>query len=426
MNIFITISQGQSIRDFLIIPTIRKVLSLQPEATVVILSPAHAVPQFLEFCQHERVVVRRMEIPTNPRPNTRLVRLRKRVLRGRAMKNFVLNIETKRFKPPDYLLKTFEEYPPDLVVSTHPMTSYDYEVFATARKLGIKTLAVVKSWDNLLKGLTSACDSISVWNKVNYEEAIKYNGYKPDEVTINGAISFDPYFDESWYPDREEFIRKLGFNPERPIITLATAGSYPVKYYEQDETHLADDLLRIIDATPELKEAQIIVRLHPISRLEKFLYLKKRSDLVFSYGSDIPTIGWYINHEDLVEQIGILKYSDIIVTPGGFKSGTSGKIQYSHRLLNSQWTEDSRTSSLALMGSVRLTVVKAIFMIFLFRNFHTQKVVAEYYSQALSSLEFLLHTQSVGFNTVCSSCAWFSFIFPLATATGIVWSPSSL
>lgn len=315
MNLHLCLPQGHCIRDFLAIPTVPRLLELLPRATVVLLTPGHNVPRFLELCPSERVVVRRMEAPVRAAPNVRLVRLRK-ATRSRAIKRTLLAAEARRFEPPGYLRETFEKHPPDLLVTTHPMVSYEYPPFLMARRLGVRTLAVVKSWDNLLKGLICRTDALSVWNRTNEREALEHNGYRPDEVTINGAISFDPYFRPEWHRDRGDFLRGMGLDPGRPVVTLATSGVYDLQYVGRDETHLADDLLRMFETTPELRGAQLIVRLHVASRLENFLYLRERPDVAISHGKFMPAMGWYVDRDALREQTAILQHSDAIVTPG--------------------------------------------------------------------------------------------------------------
>jgi len=315
MNIFLTIPQGQCIRDFLILGIVDHLLELLPDCQIVILTPAYKVHSFLDMCSRSRVRVRRMETPTSPGRNARLYAIRRR-LHSRAAIRLLLALETRRFQPPGYLLETFHEFQPGLVVSTHPMPTHDYDVIMTARKLGTQTLGVVKSWDNLGKGLTSRPHLLSVWNAVNRDEAISLQGYATSEITINGAPSFDPYFDACWMKPREDFLRSLGLDPSRPVITYATSGVYDMQYYGRDETFLADDLLRMFSETIELRDAQLIIRLHPGSQLQYFWRFRERENVVFSFASYMPTIGWYTSREDILHQTNLLKHSDVIVTPG--------------------------------------------------------------------------------------------------------------
>jgi hypothetical protein len=244
-----------------------------------------------------------------------LVRWRTRLHNAKLIRR-VLQWEAMRVTPPDHLLDTFRELRPRVVVSTHPMMTSDYEVVMTARRLGIQTLGVVKSWDNLGKGLSAQPHLLSVWNPVNKEEAVRLRGYQKNEVEINGAVSFDPYYDPGFLDTREEFLRSLGLDPQRPVVTYATAGLYQREYYGRDETFIADDLLRMFAETPALKGAQLVIRLHPTSRLEDFWRFWGREGIAFSFAAYLPAIGWCPLAADVRHQTNLLKHSDVIVTTG--------------------------------------------------------------------------------------------------------------
>ena len=185
-NLYLTIPVGQSVRDFLVLGTVDRLLGLLPDFRIVILSPSYNVPEFLALCpKHERAVARRMELPMGG-GNWRLIHWRRK-LRKRWAISRLLRWEAQRFRLPVYLADTFKELPPSLVVSTHPMPYYDYEIVIWARRLGVQTLGVVKSWDNIQKGLSSHCHRLSVWNPVNKDEAVRLLRYREDEVTINGS-----------------------------------------------------------------------------------------------------------------------------------------------------------------------------------------------------------------------------------------------
>jgi hypothetical protein len=193
--------------------------------------------------------------------------------------------------------------------------SWEYEVVMAARRLGIRTVGVLKSWDNIWQGLISRPHELSVWNRVNREEAIRMQAYLQSEVVINGAPSFDAYFNPEWRLERFEFLSEFGLDPERPIVTYATCGVFNRGYAERDETHLADDLLRMFATTPKLRDAQLLIRLHPSSRLEQFWPFLRRRGVAASFVSYLPAIGWCPSRRDLLIQASILKYSDVVVTP---------------------------------------------------------------------------------------------------------------
>lgn len=316
MSVLITIPQGQSVRDVLILPFLKHLRKNLPEVSFVLLSPAHNVPSFRALIpDDERLIVRRMETPVNTGHNARVHSIRRRV--GlRLLKKWLIQVEAKRFIIPSYLKSAFEQSAPRIVISTHPMPSHDYEVFLTAHKLGIPTIGIVKSWDNIGKGLACQTDYLSVWNSVNFYEAIEHQGFEPSSVAINGSLAFDAYYDESWWETKEAFCASAGLDPTRPIITYATSGVYDLGFYGRDETHLAEDLGRVFSEVSELHDAQLVIRLHPASRLEYFWKYRNSPDTVLSFASYMPALGWYTDARDMRHQINLLRHSDVIVTPG--------------------------------------------------------------------------------------------------------------
>lgn len=317
-NVFITIPVGQSIRDYLILDGIKDILDKsEGKINLIVLSPSYNVPSFISLCKAKGVSVRRCETSNHFRPNNRFRAWRKKHYLPEFVKKLILRLEVLRYKSPAYLDDIFKELRPSALISTHPMTSHDYHIFLTAKKNNCPVFGIVKSWDNLIKGLAVHADKLSVWSERNKREAIKYNGYSPADVAVNGAIAFDSYFQKDWLLTRQGFANRMRLDPSRKIVTVATAGSYGHGFYGIDETHHTLDVINILKNSTLYKDAQILVRLHPVSKLEHFQHLKELyPNITFSHGSYMPNIGWYISKEDMIEQINILAHSDIIVTPG--------------------------------------------------------------------------------------------------------------
>ena len=313
-NLYVTIPVGQSVRDFLILGTVDRLLDLLPDFRVVILSPSYNVPEFLDLCpKHERAVVRRMELPVGG-PNWRLIHWRRK-FHHRLRSKLMMEVETRRFKLPQYLAGTFEELPPSVVVSTHPMLYHDYEVVTWARRLGIQTLGVVKSWDNIQKGLSSHCHLLSVWNPVNKEEAVrlvaigtrKSRSMEPLHLMRITILRTSSPVRKRWHPWAWTLL---------DASPLATLGILDKEFYGRDETHLVEDILRMIRESKLLQGAQLVIRLHPTSHLECFWKYMNRKDIKVSFASVMPGLMWCPSRQDLVEQTSLLQHSDVILTPG--------------------------------------------------------------------------------------------------------------
>jgi hypothetical protein len=155
-------------------------------------------------------------------------------------------------------------HPACVVVS--PLVNFasrEVDVVKAAKRLGIPTLLAAASWDNLTnKGrIQIQPDRIAVWNEAMRREAVELHGAVPDRVHITGAPVFDRWFDAAPTVDRAAFCRRLGFDPARPIIVYLCS-SFSIAGTERGITR---HWLHTIAAHPALRDAQVLVRPHPMA-----------------------------------------------------------------------------------------------------------------------------------------------------------------
>jgi hypothetical protein len=134
-------------------------------------------------------------------------------------------------------------------------------------------------------------------------------------LALTRAVRFDAYYHQAYEVAREEVMASMGLDPTRPLITVATGGTYDRGFYGRDETHLVEDVLRMIHESEVLRGAQPVIRLRPVSHLEFFWKYWNRPEIKISFASTMPTIEWCPNRQDLIEQINLLRHSDVINTP---------------------------------------------------------------------------------------------------------------
>ena len=183
-----------------------------------------------------------------------------------------------------------------------------------AKKRKIPSLSIARSWDNILKGLGIHSDYLTVWNKINKEEAIKFEGYNEENVFITGSPQFDKYFQENTKISKDQFCESINFDSKKPILLVATKGAFHINW---DETYLIDLLIKYIKQGKIDNEIQIILRLHPWSKLENFLKYSKYDNIYISYYDEyIPTLGWSMTEEAVIEIKNMLRFSDVLITPG--------------------------------------------------------------------------------------------------------------
>jgi hypothetical protein len=286
-------------------------LETAPDMRVILLTQAWAVKEVQEEVRHERVIVARHDWFRPSRLPAYLITFR-RMQTNRFMIDLFTKMEEYAAPTPAGILELFSEYPPSLVVSTHPLEIWEWDLISTARKRGIPTAGVVKSWDNVLRHPQSRADRVSVWGRANYREAMEVEKYRKDEVLMVGSCAFDRYFTPGVIRPRDEFWRSKGLDPSKPIILFGTAGVFSGDW---DETFMMDLLLDMTGQADDLKDVQFVCRLHPCSRLQYFWPYMDHPRVVLSFGSYVKTLGWCMTRDEVDEMANMLCHADLIITP---------------------------------------------------------------------------------------------------------------
>jgi len=171
----------------------------------------------------------------------------------------------------------FEKYKPDLVFSTSLFDKGDVGVLKSAKRYGVSTIAMPKSWDNMSKLLSNVRpDKVMVWSPFVKKQTIRFQGFRPADITITGAPQFDIYSNKEMLLARDEFCRRNGLDSNKKIILYASTGSNAAR--EADYVKLIKDWIE--DGT--LKDSQLFVRPHVgyVGDIEQFLPLETKSAVV--------------------------------------------------------------------------------------------------------------------------------------------------
>jgi hypothetical protein len=109
---------------------------------------------------------------------------------------------------------------PDVVVVTKPGYHPDeLPLVCAARRLGIPTIAVDTTWDNMASKRPPyvRTDQITVWNARMAREATSYYGFSADAVEMTGGTQFDVLF-EPPRESRTDLCTRLGLDPGEPLV----------------------------------------------------------------------------------------------------------------------------------------------------------------------------------------------------------------
>lgn len=160
----------------------------------------------------------------------------------------------------------FDKYRPVLVVAANPgLVFSEVPMLRTARRRGVRSMAIDSSWDNYTNKLIPVrqVDRLVVWNDLMKEQAVTLHGYARDAVRVAGAPQFDPHFRVR--TPRLEFFSRIGADPSRRLIALTTT---PRSLYRHH-----DHVLRALVAAMEdgrLQNVQVLVRLHPRDEFDAY------------------------------------------------------------------------------------------------------------------------------------------------------------
>lgn len=205
--------------------------------------------------------------------------------------------------------------------STNMSERTEWPASLAAESLGLPIVAAITSWDNPSTKKFPPCDfdGYLVWGDDMREQLQKYMGVEEVErIHIVGAPQFDFYLDEKYHQSRAEYCRSLGLDPQRKIVVYATVtpGIIP------DNPELLRQLHGILKSRRFPGDPQLLVRLHPKDRIERYEELRRdpaRQDIVWTLAGDPKIEGkdqWCPNHDDLVRAVNTVRHGDVNVHAG--------------------------------------------------------------------------------------------------------------
>lgn len=154
----------------------------------------------------------------------------------------------------------FELYKPDIAFVTDVFDKADAAFLATARICGVRTIGMVRSWDNCYsKGLLRVIpDEVLVNNSEIKKELVFLHDVKEKVITIVGMPQFDTFkhsVPELW----ESFSKKMGLHIDRRLILISPLGA-PLSQVDWQILKILQDAV-ISKRLPQ--DIQFLVRLHP-------------------------------------------------------------------------------------------------------------------------------------------------------------------
>ena len=160
---------------------------------------------------------------------------------------------------------------PDVLLLTPlvDMGSPQLDHFAAARRLGVRTVLPVGSWDHLSsKALLRALpERVTVWNQSQRAEAIEMHGVPADRVVVTGAQAYDQWFDRAPAINCDAFCTKVGLRSDRPFVLYVCSSLFRGT---ASEPAFVERWIQAVRGSGDsrLKDIGILVRPHPARRDE--------------------------------------------------------------------------------------------------------------------------------------------------------------
>jgi len=178
------------------------------------------------------------------------------------------------------IIRSLEKYKPSIVIAASAVMPYskELEYLKAAQSLGIPTIIIIPSWDNLTtKGtLQIIPDWLFVWNRGQVEEATKLHNIPEERIFCTGAPKFDPWFNLRPTIDRRGFCQDVGIDPRKPyLLYICSSG-----FIAGDETQFVDKLATSLYQHPGLQNLTLLVRPHPQNLNHWEQYQPKNSNTI--------------------------------------------------------------------------------------------------------------------------------------------------
>jgi hypothetical protein len=219
------------------------------------------------------------------------IRLAKKII-GIPFANQVgLDILSRTERMSSYLLRSTRQYidlytkiKPSLVFNgSHIHSRNAIQAVQAAQWLGIPTATFVFSWDNLTSQgrITLPYDYFLVWNESIKKQLLEmYSWIKPENVFVTGTPQFDFHFREEFYLTREEYCRRIGTDPSRPIVFYATG----MANHMPGEPEIVEAVADMLADQDLPNRPQLLVRVYAKDTTGRFDELKhRRPDILFPH-----------------------------------------------------------------------------------------------------------------------------------------------
>ncbi|MHB1330561.1 MAG: CDP-glycerol glycerophosphotransferase family protein [Minisyncoccota bacterium] len=154
----------------------------------------------------------------------------------------------------------FDRYRPDVLFSTDIFDESDCLFVIEAKRRGIRTIGMIRSWDNCYsKGIMRAIPDKLITNNYNLKhEAHTMHQIPEEDIEVLGSAQHD-IFVKSRRTPKDEFYKSMGLDPDKSLIIFAPAGTI----LSNTDNQIVDILHKALIKGKFVRQVQFLVRNHP-------------------------------------------------------------------------------------------------------------------------------------------------------------------
>ncbi len=194
-----------------------------------------------------------------------------------VLRRMVRIVDAYFCRPPQDIFEQMQRIKPDLFFSTNPMEDADSYYLKAARACGVRTVGLVKSWDNMSKtNFRILPDHALVWGPYMHDEARRFQQFPEERILETGAPQFDRYVRRDELRSREGVLLLFHLDPNRRTILFGSEGKVT-----PNDPEIVRSIAEMIRRQELPALAQVLVRPH-------FGY--KRDDEKFDAVADLPHV----------------------------------------------------------------------------------------------------------------------------------------
>lgn len=207
-----------------------------------------------------------------------------------------------------------EQFKPDIVFATHVIDGFDISILREARRLGIKTIGMVRSWDNLTgHGLVREIpDKLLLHSSWLFSLAKNLHKISEEKLEIVGIPQYDTFFRNDFLINRGDFLNSMGLRPDSRILLFAAISTDFAPY----EWEIPEIIYKAIESGFLPNNMVVVARPHPNFGVPQNFNQNQQHlkiDTPVRYVGD-KISNWEQEKDDINHFANLLYHADVVVT----------------------------------------------------------------------------------------------------------------